>query len=292
MNERRKKQKKLINRLQRHYRLVVMNDDNFEIKTSIKLNPLNVLFVVSILFVIYAFIIIGLLKYTPVNAFFFGRDQGPELRREALALHQTIDSLAYINQQRNQYMQDLYALLTGEIDTTRPHMEGSTVHYDSLNLNTISKEDSLLRAAFERKQEVGILANNEGLMLNEIEEKYFQPPVEGIVTRNFAATGEHFGIDIVAAESSPVRATLAGKVIFTGWTSDYGHTMAIQHEDNLVSIYKHNAVLLKKVGNFVQAGEVVALLGNTGALTEGPHLHFELWHEMVPLNPLQYIVFN
>lgn len=292
MSERRKKQKKLINRLQRHYRLVVMNDDNFEIKSSIKLNPLNVLFVVSTLFVIYAFIIIGLLKINPIQEIFFGPDKGPELRREAMSLHQTIDSLLYVERQREQYMNDLYMVLRGEVDTTRPDFNEESAVYDSLDLNAISRQDSMLRAEFERKQRIGIMATNENGVSNEIEEKYFQPPVNGIVTKEFDSEGSHYGIDIVAKENEPIKATLEGKVIFTGWTTEFGHIIALQHKDNLVSIYKHNAALLKKVGNFVQAGEVIALMGNSGEFSQGPHLHFELWHDLIPLNPLQYIAFN
>lgn len=292
MSERRKKQKKLINRLQRHYRLVVMNDDNFEIKTSIKLNPLNVLFVVSTLFVIYAFIIIGLLRIQPVQELFFGPDQGPELRREAVSLHQTIDSLLYLERQRSLYVADIRRVLKGEVDTSRPAFNEGPVPFDSIDLGANSAQDSLLRAEYERNQQIGIVSTGEREGTDVMEKKYFQPPVNGIVTKEFDSDESHFGIDIVAKENEPIKATLEGKVIFTGWTSDFGHIIALQHPDNLVSIYKHNAVLLKKVGNFVTAGEVIALLGNSGELTQGPHLHFELWHEMVPVNPLQYIVFN
>lgn len=292
MSERRKKQKKLINRLQRHYRLVVMNDDNFEIKSSIKLNPLNVLFVVSTLFVIYAFIIIGLLKIQPVQELFFGPDKGPELRREAVALNQTIDSLLFLEQQRSLYVDDIRRVLKGEIDTSRPAFNEGSASFDSIDLGANSVQDSLLRAEYERKQQIGIITTGEREVSNVMEEKYFQPPVNGIVTKQFDSEENHYGIDIVAKENEPIKATLEGKVIFTGWTSEFGHIIALQHSDNLVSLYKHNAVLLKKVGNFVTAGEVIALLGNSGELTQGPHLHFELWHEMVPINPLQYIVFN
>lgn len=292
MSERRKKRKKLINRLQRHYRLVVMNDDNFEIKASVKLNPLNVLFTVSILFVIYAFIIIGLLRIQPVQELFFGPDQGPALRREALALHQTIDSLLYIEEQQSMYADDIRRVLRGDVDTTRPAFDEGAAVYDSIDLGASSAQDSVLRAEYERMQQVGISNRTDREVASIMEEKYFQPPVNGIVTRAFDSEENHYGIDLVARENDPIKATLEGKVIFTGWTSDFGHVIAVQHADNLVSIYKHNAVLLKKVGNFVAAGEVIALLGNSGELTQGPHLHFELWHEMLPINPLQYIVFN
>lgn len=292
MSERRKKRKKLINRLQRHYRLVVMNDDNFEIKASVKLNPLNVLFTVSILFVIYAFIIIGLLKIQPVQELFFGPDQSPALRREALALHQTIDSLLYIEEQQSMYADDIRRVLRGEVDTARPAFDEGAAVYDSIDLGANSAQDSVLRAEYERMQQVGISNRTDREVASIMEEKYFQPPVNGIVTRAFDSEENHYGIDLVARENDPIKATLEGKVIFTGWTSDFGHVIAVQHADNLVSIYKHNAVLLKKVGNFVAAGEVIALLGNSGELTQGPHLHFELWHEMLPINPLQYIVFN
>lgn len=292
MPDKRKHKRKWVNRLQRHYRLVVMNDENFEVKASIKLNPVNLLLTISTLFVIYAIIIIALMRITPVNEMFFGPDKTPEMKQELLHYHVTIDSLNNVIADQSRYLGIITQVLRGEVDTTRPTLSETEGHLDSLNFGPISHQDSMLRAEYERRRDYGILVSSEQRRLSAIEELYFIPPVRGIVTKSFEQEYNHFGIDIVAEENAAIKATLEGKVIFTGWTSEYGNVISIQHGDNLVSVYKHNAVLLKKVGTFVSAGEVVALLGNTGEFSQGPHLHFELWHDMVPINPLQYIVFN
>lgn len=292
MPDKRKHKRKWVNRLQRHYRLVVMNDENFEVKASIKLNPVNLLLTISTLFVIYAIIIIALMRIAPVNEIFFGPDKTPEMKQELLRYHVSIDSLNNVIADQSRYLGIITQVLRGEVDTTRPTLSETEGHLDSLHFGPIGHQDSMLRAEYERRRNYGILVSSEKRSLSTIEELYFIPPVRGIVTKSFEQEYNHFGIDIVADENAAIKATLEGKVIFTGWTSEYGNVIAIQHGDNLVSVYKHNAVLLKKVGTFVSAGEVVALLGNTGELSQGPHLHFELWHDMVPINPLQYIVFN
>ena len=121
---------------------------------------------------------------------------------------------------------------------------------------------------------------------------FFFNPLEGTVTQSYDISEEHFGIDIVAPKNEAVKAVLRGTVIFAEWTVETGYVIQIQHENNLTSIYKHNSVLLKKVGEEVKVGEAIAIVGNTGELSSGPHLHFELWQEGVPLDPENYINFN
>ena len=116
--------------------------------------------------------------------------------------------------------------------------------------------------------------------------------MDGIVTRKFSTAIDHYGVDIVSKSNEPVKAAADGTVIFADWSQESGNVIAIQHRGNIVSVYKHNSALLKKVGNFVNSGEVIAIIGNTGELTTGPHLHFELWYNGNPVNPEEFISFN
>ena len=116
-------------------------------------------------------------------------------------------------------------------------------------------------------------------------------PVECYVTDEYDKQKEHYGIDIAAKQDAPVKAVLDGKVISATYTLETGYVIEVQHANNLVSMYKHNSKLLKKPGNLVKAGDVIAFVGSTGELSTGPHLHFELWHEGRSLNPKDYIVF-
>ncbi len=120
---------------------------------------------------------------------------------------------------------------------------------------------------------------------------HFFPPVKGIITRGFNPMEGHYGIDMVAAPNEVVKATLDGTVTMSTWTLETGYVIQIQHDYELISVYKHNATLFKSVGQKVVAGDAIAIVGNSGELTTGPHLHFELWHDRVPLNPVEYIVF-
>ena len=124
-----------------------------------------------------------------------------------------------------------------------------------------------------------------------MKELFFFPPIIGIITAPFNPKIEHYGVDIVAKEKEPIKCIANGVVIFSSWTVEEGWIIAIQHSKNFVSIYKHNSALLKKVGNFVEAGDIIAIMGNSGELTTGPHLHFELWYEGVPVNPADFILF-
>ena len=125
-----------------------------------------------------------------------------------------------------------------------------------------------------------------------IAELYFTPPLRGgYITAEFQPSKKHYGIDITAPKNTPIQSAMDGTVIISDWTLETGNIIGIQHKNNLVSFYKHNSVLLKKVGSFVKAGEAVAIIGNTGQLSDGPHLHFEIWHNSQPVNPTNYINF-
>ena len=150
-----------------------------------------------------------------------------------------------------------------------------------------SIEDSLLRVAVEAEDKSSITfnkeKNNEFLM--------FYPPLDGIITDRFNKKTKHFGVDLVAKEKSRIATVLEGAIIFSHWTSETGYVIGVQHKNDFISFYKHNSVLLKEVGDFVNAGDYIAIIGNSGELSTGPHLHFELWHNGFPVNPENYISF-
>ena len=119
----------------------------------------------------------------------------------------------------------------------------------------------------------------------------FFKPVEGIVINGFNLAEKHFGIDIAASNEAMVMAVLDGTVVFSDWTAETGHTIALQHSGNFISVYKHNSQLLKSLGSYVKAGEAIAVSGGSGELSSGPHLHFEIQKNGVPVNPTDYIYY-
>ena len=124
---------------------------------------------------------------------------------------------------------------------------------------------------------------------SNLEDEFLIPPIRGVVRKSFSLAEGHFGVDIIAPENSAVKSTLDGLVIESDWTLEGGNSIMVQHENNLISIYKHNSALLKKKGDYVKTGEAIAIIGNTGLHSAGPHVHFELWHQGEPLNPEVYI---
>jgi len=163
------------------------------------------------------------------------------------------------------------------------------------------KEDSLLRIEYEaasksktnpkssQRNPISIQTSSDFSINQNLD---FFMPVRGTLAEGFKPEKNHYGIDLLAAKNTPVNAALSGSVIQSDWTLENGYTIAIQHEQNFLSFYKHNSVLLKKVGSYVKTGEVIAIIGNTGELSDGPHIHFELWQNGKPVNPLNFIRLN
>ncbi len=152
-----------------------------------------------------------------------------------------------------------------------------------------AKDDSLLRATVLQEEQFNLTEKQHHI--EQIEGLHFFPPLKGVITEEYNLAIEHPYLDIAAAENSPVYSVLDGTVIYAGWDDESGYVIQVQHENNLVSIYKHNSKLLKKTRDKVTAGTPISLVGNTGALSTAPHLHFELWHKGEPINPAQYFKF-
>jgi len=152
-----------------------------------------------------------------------------------------------------------------------------------------AKDDSLLRATVLREEQFNLTSREQ--KIEQIEGLHFFPPLKGVVTEEYNPAIGHPYLDIAAPENSVVSAVLNGTVIHSGWDDENGYTIQLQHDNNLVSVYKNNSKLLTKTGDKIAAGTPVALVGNTGTLSTAPHLHFELWHKGEPINPVQYIKF-
>jgi murein DD-endopeptidase MepM/ murein hydrolase activator NlpD len=154
-----------------------------------------------------------------------------------------------------------------------------------------SREDSILREYVEREDSYSLQASGGPSSVNT-SKLFFFKPVEGTLIESFDQEKEHYGIDLLAPANEVIKATLAGTVIFSEWTVETGYVIQLQHKNNITSIYKHNSTLLKETGDLVDAGEAIAIIGNTGELSSGPHLHFELWQDGVPLDPAKYLSYG
>jgi len=284
-----KKRKEIKRKLLHKYRLVILNESTFEEKISFKLSRLNV-FVTGSLFMIT---LIGLttllIAFTPLREYIPGYSS-TRLKKEATELTYKTDSLIRTLNYTNKYLDNIRMVLKGDIENTEFNRDSL---YEKFKLDPAAvdlkpiKEDSLLRAevALEDKYNLFEASSSQANLS-------LFAPVSGTITQGFNAEEKHYAVDIVAKRDTPVKSVADGVVIFSEWTAETGYVMIVEHEEGLLSVYKHNGALTKNQGQLVRSGEVIASVGNTGELTTGPHLHFELWNNGAPVNPQDFIDFN
>ena len=289
MAKKEKKRKEIRRKLLHKYRLVILNESTFEEKISFKLSRLNV-FVTGSLFIIG---LIGLttllIAFTPLREYIPGYSS-TKLKRQATELTYKTDSLVTALNYTNRYLDNIRMVLKGDVENNVVNRDSLFEQY-KLDPSTVDltpiKEDSLLRAEVALEDKYNLFERN-----SEKTDLVFFPPISGIVTQQYDPNEKHYAVDVVAPKDTPVKAAANGMVIFAEWTADTGYVVIIKHKEGLLSAYKHNGSLNKSQGDLVRAGEVIASVGNTGELTTGPHLHFELWDNSTPVNPLDFIDFK
>jgi murein DD-endopeptidase MepM/ murein hydrolase activator NlpD len=285
-----KRSKLLMNKLKHKYRLVFFNDNTFEEVWHLRLSLLNVLSVVGTISLLLITLVIVMIAFTPLREFIPGYPD-EDMRRNIVLNAIRLDSLEKQIRIRDQYFINLNALISGGEPIKYETAQDSGKNYKNITF-TKSVHDSLLRQRIEEEEQFNFSVSVRNKPESSISEMHFFSPVKGIITNSFNAKENHYGIDIVGSPNEVVKATLDGTVIIASWTLETGYIIQIQHQNNIVSVYKHNANLLKKVGSLVKAGDAIAIIGNSGELTTGPHLHFELWYNGKPVNPAEYIIFN
>lgn len=285
-----KKKKKILKKLKNKYRLVILNDTSFEERFSYRLTPLNLATLLISFAVLIIVIVAVTIIFTPLREYIPGYTD-VSLREDLTKMVLKSDSLEKELRSNNNYIKNIKSILSGE-----PPMPQDTVLSD-VGVAMIgdpsikSKEDSMLRDYVEREDSYSLVGNDDS-ELTSATKIYFFSPLKGSVTDSFDPSKDHYGIDVVAPKDEAIKAALDGTVIFAEWTVETGFVIQVQHANNFISIYKHNSVLLKSNGDLVKAGEAIAIIGNSGDLSSGPHLHFELWQDGVALNPIDYINFN
>lgn len=274
------------------FRLVLFSESTFEEIRSFTFKIWYIwAFIASIVLITIA-LMVALLMYTPFGTLFAppnytDTEELLNLREKVLLLEKAADA-------QNLYINNLRQLLSGEVivdaDTSI-----SSIQDDSIPNIARIEEDEQLRRTFDLEQQLQTVSLDQSgtpLGSKPLNQLYLVPPINGSISLDFDLEKDHFGVDVNAPPNTAIKAITGGYIIFSGWTLETGNTIGIQHENNLISFYKHNSALLKKAGTFVQAGEAVAIIGNTGTLSSGPHLHFELWHSGKPVDPTDYINFE
>lgn len=276
------------------FRFAVFNDTTYEEIWRLRLTKYNALLLISGSLFVLIILIWSLIAYTNIREF-IPNYPDVNMRRAIVMNAIMLDSLEHEIDVRDKYFADLNAVISGKQPVSNLTVRDSSKNYSSIKFSR-SKEETDLRNRVEKEEQYnlsqgggGKRAPEEKLSLASI---HFFPPVKGVISGNFDPRARHFGSDVVTAPKAVVSSTLDGTVIMTGWTMETGFVIIVQHSNNLISVYKHNSTLLKEMGDRVQAGEAIAIVGNSGELyTSGPHLHFELWYNGEPIDPSQYIFF-
>ena len=270
----------------KNYRLVIQEEKTYKEKFKLKLSRTNVFLMGTFISLIIVSITTSIIFFTPVREYIPGYDT-TKMRIQAINNLERLDSLINQLSINENYLEAVFQTINGEDYKNIYINESQRISVDLSELDmSMRVEDSILRKVVEREDKFNVIESETQTLNLEM-----APPVRGIIIEPFDVSIKHYGIDIVLKEQTPIKAVADGIVLLSEWTIDSGHTIIVYHKDQLTSVYKHNYLSKVKIGDYVKQGQVVALSGNTGELTSGPHLHFELWDSNGPINPVDFIIF-
>lgn len=273
------------------YLLIIRNEENFAEKSTVSFTYAKVI-VLSVTIFMIILVLSFFLVETILAQWFDPRHSQMEANRNLIQLSLRLDSLEFEVYRKQQFINNFQRILKGDIDSDslEDKSENRTTEVPvEIQSSTLSAIDSQFRRRFETAEASLLTISNYRQI--ELEEMFMFSPIDGIISQKYDVKNEHYGVDVVSRKNEPVMCIADGTVILASWTQDSGYVIAIQHRGGLISVYKHNDELLEKVGNFVGAGDVISITGNTGDLTDGTHLHFELWHNGSPVNPEEFVSF-
>jgi murein DD-endopeptidase MepM/ murein hydrolase activator NlpD len=288
-----KPKKTLSSRLATRFKLILRNEESLAEHHTINITGSKVILFSAILFVVMLVFSLFLSK-TILARWFDPEYANAEANRALFVLSRKVDSLAIEVERKDQFIANFQRVLSGDTATFEDPAEVLRNQEKPLGVKPeelkLKLADSLFRKNFEQS-DLALIANAGSTKFSELKQMYFFTPIAGFVSDRYDAKKGHLGVDIVAKTNEPVKSIADGMVIFSELTRDGGHVVMIQHQANLISVYKHNSYVYKKVGTFVNAGDIIAIVGNSGELTNGPHLHFELWYNGTSLNPEEFVTF-
>lgn len=286
------KRRKVLRKLRSKYRLLLIDEASYKEKLSLRLSRINVILLFLVLFTVHGLFVTAAIVLTPLKRHIPGySDQRTKLNAYKASV--LADSLQHALQVRDIYIANLRNVLNGSVPVDSAGLASPLKSPPSSadllpNDAELALREAVRSADAYNVQGTGAQANVRGGLSGVV----FFAPVRGVITSGFDPLNGHNGIDVVTKPDEAVKACLDGTVVLAAWTSDAGHVLQVQHAADLVSVYKHNAVLLKREGDKVSAGEAIAIVGNSGELTTGPHLHFELWWRGSSVDPQTYMVFK
>lgn len=284
---RKKRRKPFWHNFKFKYKLTIINENTLEEVVGLHVSKLNGVSVLLTVFTLLFIIVALIVSFTPLRNYLPGY-LNSDVREQIVNNALRADSLQQLVERQNLYIMNIQDIFKGEVKVDSVHSLDSLTVVRSEELMERTAQEEEFRKQFEESEKYN-LTNIQAEP--DVDGLIFYRPTRGLLSSNFNPDERHFGVDIAANPNESVLATLDGTVVFGGYTAETGYVIEIQHNRDFISVYKHCGSLLKQTGDKVKAGEVIALVGNTGAQTTGPHLHFELWRKGEALNPEKYIVF-
>jgi murein DD-endopeptidase MepM/ murein hydrolase activator NlpD len=291
MYSEKKKKPLLFRNLTKRYHLRVQDEVSLHDRIFIRISKIRV----YITGIIAVFLLIAsttfLIAFTDLRRFIPGYSDA-DMIPVIYEMNRKADSLEYVCHIQQNYIDNLRNILTGNINQMDTVSQTSApISVENIRYAP-SREDTLLRNEIEAIKDYTLQeSTTTGKLTSFADENFVLPVLGGTPTAHFSRVNRHYGIDFAGKAGSPVLSTLDGTVIFNEWAIETGHVLVIQHKNDIISVYKHNSSLLKKAGDYVKAGDPIAIIGNSGETSTGPHLHFEIWYKGIPLNPADYLIF-
>ena len=259
----------------------VTDPSSFEELMSFVSSRIRVFSLTVLVFIVFGISILFL--FDGVFNKYSGSNDTPIEREQLIEYRESIDTLKDILASQERYIRAQTRIISGEFPL-------------NTDLDSIEMEFE-----FPLEQDVAELSKAERELAERVKDDmrtvkidasipYFKRPVVGVISQHFSQN--HPGVDVVTEKDHTVKSCLSGTVIYSGYTRKDGYILIIDHGNDYTSIYKHNRKALKKIGDKVQLGDPIAIVGSTGQNSDGPHLHFELWYKQVPVNPEEYLQFN
>ena len=285
------------NRAQEKKRIIILDVDNYEEKRSYTTSKFNVFILLSFFTILLGFLTFALISYSSLKNLIPGYPnptQQQEIKNKSIIIDQKLTELLSKTEKEKSYINNVMQILNGSIPINEKDTSWNKINPNAnSNTNEISSSEKSMREKVQNREKFDIDVIPGGALKSEVlPELLLFPPIKGEITNKMNISSGHFGVDIIAPKNEAVSSILNGTIIYHNWSPTDGHVVHIQHKKNLISIYKHNSEILKEIGDFVESGEPIAVVGNSGEHSTGPHLHFELWHNGYPLDPEIFINFN
>jgi hypothetical protein len=283
------KKREQLNKLFQHpYRIVIFNDLNLHVIRQVRFDARTLLMTLISAVILIIIAVTVLIAFTPLREYIPGYTSS-DIRKTLINNVIVVDSLEHEIQMRDKYYHDFKLMVMGKspVDTIVkkvPPTDPNEIKTSKYNADSIFKDEI-------GTEPLSVSFLKSSAQASNISEMNFVLPLMGVITNRQNPGAGHFGIDIVSKANSSIASVAEGTITLAEWNPETGFVIQVQHSNNLLTVYKHNAKLLKKQGDKVKGGEIIAIMGNTGKETTGPHLHFEMWLNGVSLNPEEYIKF-